>query len=285
MIARTVFAAALAVSALAAPAAVAAPDLSQLVVAPTDLPSGTSVLAEQSFPLGKGVREYDRYFRLPRSSGFARVNSSVVLFKRGRDAGLLLEASRLAMRDPDTRRGLARFTASELGVRARRIRIGKPRPLHIGDGGFTVGIRVNRKTAIVVGIFRLDRALGEIDARGTSPSGHPDPYARSSAHRGGPHPQGLSPQPLTPPTITGTAQVGAVLQAAPGTWSAATSFSYAWQRCNAAGTCVEVPGATQQTYAVTAADAGSTLRVVVTAANAVGQTTSTSAPTAPVPVP
>ena len=285
MIGRTAFAAALAVSALAAPPAVAAPDLSQMAVAPTDLPSGASVLAEQSFPLGKGVREYDRYFRLPRSSGFVRVNSSVVLFKRSRDAGLLLEASRLAMRDPDTRRGLARFTASELGVKARRIRIGKPRPLHIGDGGFTVGIRVNRKTAIVVGILRLDRALGEIDARGASPRGlqtRTRGVLRIAADR---IQRGLSPQPLTPPTITGTAQVGAALEALPGTWTDVISFAYAWQRCDAAGTCVAVPGATQQTYAVTAADAGSTLRVVVTAANAVGQTTSTSAPTAPVPVP
>jgi hypothetical protein len=64
--------------------------------------------------------------------------------------------------------------------------------------------------------------------------------------------QGLSPQSLTAPAITGTAPVGAVLQATPGTWDDATS-------------------------------SGVTLRVVVTAANAVGQMSVASAPTAPVP--
>ena len=61
MIARTTFAATLAVCAIAAPAASAAPapDLSKMALAPTDLPSGTSVFVENSFPLGSGAREYD----------------------------------------------------------------------------------------------------------------------------------------------------------------------------------------------------------------------------------
>jgi len=287
MIARTTFAATLAACAIAAPAASAAtgPDLSKMALAPTDLGSGTSVLAENSFSLGKGAHELDRYFKLRRSSGFTRLNNSVVVLKRTRDAQQLLEGTRLVLGDPDLRGDLAKLVAGDLGVHVRRVRVGKPRTLHVGDGGFTVNIRVNGKVAIVVGVFRIDRGLGEVDARGTRGAGlltRTRGVVRVAAGR---MRAGLSPQPISPPTITGTAQVGATLQALPGTWSDATSLTYAWQRCNAAGTCVAVPGATQPSYTVTAADAGSTLRVVVTAANAVGPTTSMSAPTAPVPAP
>jgi hypothetical protein len=283
MIARTTFAATLAVCAIAAPAASAAtPDLSQMTLDKADLGSGTTVLAEGS---DADAGESYRLFRPARKSGFARLESSVFLNNTRTEAKHLLGATRLLVRDPTFGRTLIKLTAAQLGVKARRVRVGKPRALHVGDGGFTVTIRVNRKTPIVIGLFRLDRAVGEIDARGTRSAGlltRTRGALRTAADR---IRQGLSPQPVSAPTITGTAQVGAALQALPGTWSDATSFAYAWQRCDAAGTCGAIAGATQQTYTVTAADAGSTLRVVVTAANAVGQTTTMSAPTAPVPAP
>ena len=189
------------------------------------------------------------------------------------------------MRDPTFGRTVVKLTAAQLGVKARRVQVGKPKALHVGDGGFIVTVRVNRKTPIVIGLFRLDRAVGEIDARGIRSAGlmtRTRAALRTAASR---IRQGLSPQPVSAPTVSGTALVGGVLHALPGTWTDATSFAYTWQRCDAAATCVAIPGATQQAYTVTAADAGSTLRVVVTAANAVGQTTSMSTPTAPVPVP
>lgn len=284
MIARTAFAATLAVCAIAAPAASAAPapDLSKMALAPTDLGRGTTLVAEGS---NANETEYYRLVRPARKSGFARLASIVFLNKSRSDAKTLVAATRFALRDPSFGRTLARLTAAELGVKARRVRVGKPKPLHVGDGGFTLTIRVNRKTPIVVGVFSLDRAVGEIDARGTRSAGlmtRTRAALRTAADR---IRQGLSPQPVSAPTITGTATVGAALQALPGSWADATAFAYAWQRCDAAGTCAPVPGATQQTYTVTAADAGSTLRVVVTAANAVGQTTAMSAPTAPVPAP
>lgn len=62
------------------------------------------------------------------------------------------------------------------------------------------------------------------------------------------------------PTITGTAQVGSVLTAVPGTWSPATAtLTSQWLRNGTA-----IPGATATTYTVTAADAGTTLTVSVT---------------------
>ena len=83
------------------------------------------------------------------------------------------------------------------------------------------------------------------------------------------------------PTITGTVQVGQTLRATTGAWNGSpTSFAFQWQRCSATGTsCGELPGATGGTYVVTAGDAGSTTRVVVTATNSVGSTSAASEPT------
>lgn len=83
------------------------------------------------------------------------------------------------------------------------------------------------------------------------------------------------------PTInlpTGDTQpvVGHFLTASVGTWSgsAPISFAYQWKRCDASdplnGACVAIPGATSSFYTVANADAGSRLRVQVTATNSQG---------------
>jgi hypothetical protein len=64
------------------------------------------------------------------------------------------------------------------------------------------------------------------------------------------------------PTISGTAQVGSTLTAAPGTWAPVpTTFSYRWFVAN-----VAVSGATASTYAPVAADIGKRITVTVTGA-------------------
>jgi hypothetical protein len=90
-----------------------------------------------------------------------------------------------------------------------------------------------------------------------------------------------APVNTAPPTITGVAQVGQTLSATTGGWSGnPTSFGFQWQRCNASGeSCVDIPGAASGTYVVTASEVGSMIRVRVTATNAVGSTSATSAPT------
>jgi hypothetical protein len=84
------------------------------------------------------------------------------------------------------------------------------------------------------------------------------------------------------PTISGTPQVGQTLTAGTGSWAGSpTSFGYQWQRCNASGIgCVDVAGAIATTYVLGTADAGSTIRVVVTATNAAGRASAASAATA-----
>jgi hypothetical protein len=90
-----------------------------------------------------------------------------------------------------------------------------------------------------------------------------------------------APKNTSPPTISGTSKVGQTLTASPGSWSGnPTSFAYQWQDCNLdAVVCTEIAGATGTTYGVRLSDLGFRLRVVVTAKNAKGSTTATSAPT------
>jgi hypothetical protein len=98
------------------------------------------------------------------------------------------------------------------------------------------------------------------------------------------------PEPISPPTntalpaISGTSTEGQTLTATNGSWSPSpTSFTYQWQRCNKTGaSCTNVSGSTQKTYSVGSGDVSSTLRVLVSASNAGGSTTATSAVTAAV---
>jgi hypothetical protein len=60
----------------------------------------------------------------------------------------------------------------------------------------------------------------------------------------------------------------------------ATGFSYAWQRCSAAGTnCDTIADAADSSYTVTSLDVGSTIRAVVTATSTIGSATARSEPT------
>ena len=91
------------------------------------------------------------------------------------------------------------------------------------------------------------------------------------------------PANTAPPTISGTIQAGQTLTAAPGTWTgtAPITYQYQWQRCDTSGgKCGNEGGATHATYLIQNADAGSTLRVIVTATNSAGNKSATSVPTA-----
>jgi hypothetical protein len=90
------------------------------------------------------------------------------------------------------------------------------------------------------------------------------------------------PMNTAPPASSGTAEVGAPLSASAGSWigTAPIAFSYQWRRCDQAGAgCTLIAGATGASYTAGAADAGSTLRVVVTAVNAYGSNFATSGQT------
>jgi hypothetical protein len=94
-----------------------------------------------------------------------------------------------------------------------------------------------------------------------------------------------APRNTAPPTISGQAVEGQTLTTTTGSWSGTQpiTFSYLWQRCDRSGlNCANVGGATNQTYTLSSADVGRTIRSAVTAQNAAGSATAFSAPTAPV---
>jgi hypothetical protein len=95
----------------------------------------------------------------------------------------------------------------------------------------------------------------------------------------------LPPQVMAGPTITGSATSGARLSASTGSWTGnpAPAISYQWVRCAATGqSCSNIAGATSAGYTLQPGDGGSTIRVAVTAANAAGTATVSSALTGPV---
>jgi hypothetical protein len=96
-----------------------------------------------------------------------------------------------------------------------------------------------------------------------------------------------APANSSPPIIKGTTSEGNVLASTNGTWTGApTLYTYQWLDCNTAGErCSNVSGAQTSTHTLAATDLGHTMRVIVTATNAVGSTPADSAATAVVPDP
>lgn len=92
-----------------------------------------------------------------------------------------------------------------------------------------------------------------------------------------------APANTAAPTISDTTpETGQTLTANNGTWTGDQPivFTHQWLRCNAGGqNCVQIPGATSQTYTVQSADVDNALRVRVTAANASGSSSAESAAT------
>ncbi len=84
-----------------------------------------------------------------------------------------------------------------------------------------------------------------------------------------------------PPAVSGAPVQAQALSATTGDWqNSPTTFTYQWLQCDATGAnCVEIPGAMASSYVPVPGDAGHALRVIVTATNASGTTSSTSFPT------
>ena len=87
------------------------------------------------------------------------------------------------------------------------------------------------------------------------------------------------------PAISGEARDEKTLTASTGTWSGtpALEYAYQWESCNSSGeSCSTISGATASTYTIAHEQVGHTLRVKVTAKNAGGEASATSAATATV---
>ena len=100
---------------------------------------------------------------------------------------------------------------------------------------------------------------------------------------------GVKPGPLPPPEntglplISGEARDTETLTGTDGYWAGASSArAYQWLRCASANgaNCSPIPGAERNSYTLTRADVGSTIRLRVTATNASGPSAADSSPTA-----
>jgi hypothetical protein len=80
------------------------------------------------------------------------------------------------------------------------------------------------------------------------------------------------------PSITGLSKEGEIITADKGLWSGypIPTYSYTWQRCNAANLCSTINSATSSTYKLTYEDAGNSIKAIVKATNAVGSESATS---------
>jgi hypothetical protein len=92
--------------------------------------------------------------------------------------------------------------------------------------------------------------------------------------------QQYGPTNTSPPALTGDARATQQLTTSNGAWqsSSAITYTYAWQRCDAAGAgCADIAGATANRYTAQTADIGKRLRSEVTAKNATGSSVAFSA--------
>jgi hypothetical protein len=92
----------------------------------------------------------------------------------------------------------------------------------------------------------------------------------------------ITPANTAVPTISGTTTFGETLTSTTGTWSnSPTSYTYQWSRsATSGGSYTSIPTAINSTYRLEAADVGQYLKVTVTATNASGSASATSAATA-----
>ena len=105
------------------------------------------------------------------------------------------------------------------------------------------------------------------------------PSIRSFVTQANPPP---APNNQSQPTLSGAAAVGQQLSCSPGAWSGSPSFSYQFVRSTSAGD-VGVASNGPAAYIVSTADAGTSLRCIVTATNAGGTSLAESARIGPVP--
>jgi len=162
--------------------------------------------------------------------------------------------------------------------------VGHPRSLGAGPGSFDVVITMRIlgvRTDAHFSVFAVERSLGALVLVGEPARrvrlGAMTQLAKIVASR---MTAQLAPRNTALPLVSGTPQAAQTLTATAGTWAgAAPTFTYQWQRCLSTGECLDIPGATGQTYEATWMDVNRTVRVVVTATTAVGSATATSAAT------
>jgi len=192
---------------------------------------------------------------------------------------------RSALNTPAGRAAFVASIAANLKVEPSMVKPCTLRSVHVGDSSVELPLAVQLATRRIyesLVYMQRDRVVSVIVSAGVRPTAAADSKRLASA--AGLHVDAaLAPALFAKPAVDGLAQVGEVLTASPGTWSDATAkVTYQWQRCDASGaSCSDIPGAAGSSYTAAQADAGSTIRVRISASNSAGSTTADSPPSAP----
>jgi hypothetical protein len=271
--------------ALVAGASAASPDVSAMNLQAADVPGAK--LVNQRVVNEKGYSAaYERTFAFTSASsgaGLILLDAETKLGATASVAAADVSSAEKPFASSAGRKRLAATIAKSAKVKPKAVTVGALRRVTGYDQGFElpVSFPAKGKRGYENLIFlRLDRVAVTIFEIGLHPiaAAVTAKYATTIAGHIGTE---LAPIMAAPPTVTGTAVQGQTLTAVPGTWTAPeATFTYQWQHCDAAGAnCADVAGATAQTYAVTAADVGATLVVVVKATNRFGTPTALSVAT------
>ena len=271
--------------ALAAGASASTPSVAAMTLQKADVP-GAKVSSHSTKETGY-IAAYERDFELSSPYGTSRIvflQNEAMLAASADKAASDLALIQKAFSSKGGKKLLVSSIAKETKVKPSAVVVGKLRPVAGWDQAFELPVSVKTKAGRVyenLSYLRIDRVvvlLAETGLHGISTAD----TAHFASLVAGHITTTLTPAMTSPPTISGTAQQGQTLTASPGTWTADdAAFTYQWQHCDSAGAnCVDVAGATAQTYAVTAADVGTTLHVVVSASNRFGSATAPSAPSA-----
>lgn len=278
-----VSAAVAAAMAFAGAAAGALPIASSLTLQAGDL-AGAKLLSQKSVKAAGFVTAYQREFSYsaPTSSGLVFVESETRVAASVTTATTIVTNLQKGLGLKLARVTVAAALARQLKLKPSAVVVGAVKKGRVGDQSFELPITIKVKGGRIflsMAYFRIDAIVGLLVEAGLKPvTATAQLESVVAGHIG----TALTPVALAAPSITGTAVQGQTLSAASGTWDpAGTAYAFQWQHCDAAGAnCADVAGATAQTYAVTSADVGTTLRVNVTATNRFGSAVAPSPVTA-----
>ena len=274
----------------AAAAAPSGPSLGLIALSAKDVGGGARVTHQRGLrsPGYESAFERELEFRTGTvgSSVLFYLTSTVELARTDATTKADLAEVRTSLSTPKGRIAAVEVIEAELrktlGKSLRAAAMGTIRYPHIGGSAMVVPISVTTTSGrlqVVVSYLRVDRVLVTMTTVGL-PVGRRDldQFLRLTATKASAQ---LAPINVSPPSVSGSVQVGRELVATSGSWgNRPTGYGYRWSRCDSTGVaCVTIPGATGATYVVASNDAGSTLRVAVTARNGAGAKTVVSAQT------
>jgi hypothetical protein len=270
--------------AFAAGASAVSPDVAKMNLQAADVP-GAKVANQRAVTITGYTSAHFRSFLFSapnKGAHLVGLESVVSIAARPETATKDVADTEKFFRSSASRKQFIARTAQVANVKPKAVSLGRPHRIAGYDQGFEVATSVGVKGGRIyenVVFVRLDRVFVQMIEEGTRPitSAVTGRYAGAIARHIS---NELSPVDVSVPTLSGTAQQGQTLTATAGLWTAPdATFTYQWQDCDAAGAkCVNVAGATSQTYAVTPADVGKTVHVVVKATNRFGTANAPSAP-------